>query len=70
MTQSLENIEEVDFVVLVNEEEQYSLWRAKQDIPEGWRATGNPGSRQACLDHISQVWTDMRPKSLRQKMDA
>jgi len=58
-----------EYVVLVNEEEQYSLWPASKEIPRGWSATGTRGSRQVCLDWIEQVWTDMRPKSLRDAMD-
>lgn len=59
-----------DFLVVVNHEEQYSLWPAFKDIPSGWTATGTRGTRKVCLDWIEQVWTDMRPKSLRQAMDA
>ncbi|GAB6041500.1 MbtH family protein [Endothiovibrio diazotrophicus] len=50
--------------VLVNHEEQYCLWPAEKAIPAGWSETFN-GPRQACLDHIEAVWTDMRPKSVR-----
>jgi MbtH protein len=51
--------------VVVNDEEQYSIWRADQDPPAGWRATGFSGSSQECLDHIEAVWVDMRPRSAR-----
>ena len=53
----------------VNDEEQYSIWLADKPIPEGWCADGTSGTRHECLDHIERVWTDMRPKSLRERMD-
>ena len=55
--------------VVVNDEEQYSVWPDGRDIPAGWRATGFAGARQACLDHIDTVWTDMRPRSQRLRQD-
>ncbi|MFE1174092.1 MbtH family protein [Streptomyces sp. NPDC058773] len=58
------------YLVVVNHEEQYSVWFADREIPAGWRAEGTTGSRDACLDHIERVWTDMRPLSLRQRMTA
>ncbi|MEU0900276.1 MbtH family NRPS accessory protein [Streptomyces massasporeus] len=54
--------------VVVNHEEQYSIWAAGRDLPDGWTATGFEGPKQACLDHIDEVWTDMRPLSLRRRM--
>lgn len=59
-----QKVEEIMRVV-VNHEEQYSIWWADREPPEGWRPTGFEGSRQECLDHIEKVWTDMRPLSLR-----
>lgn len=56
--------------VVINEEEQYSIWPEYKDIPQGWRAAGKNGSKQECLDYIKEVWTDMRPLSLRRHMDA
>jgi MbtH protein len=56
------------YAVVVNHEEQYSIWLAGADIPAGWQAEGTTGTRQQCLDHIDQVWTDMRPLSLRLAM--
>ncbi|WP_327091143.1 MbtH family NRPS accessory protein [Nonomuraea sp. NBC_01738] len=53
------------WLVVLNDEEQYSLWSAASPLPAGWRPTGFEGDRQACLDHIDQVWTDMRPKRVR-----
>lgn len=57
------------FCVVLNDEEQYSIWSADRSLPAGWRAEGTTGTRQECLDRISEVWTDMRPLSLRQHMD-
>jgi len=51
-----------------NDEEQYSIWEQDRPIPAGWLATGVSGSREKCLEHIDQVWTDMRPRSLRVAM--
>ncbi|HYH79205.1 MAG TPA: MbtH family NRPS accessory protein [Longimicrobium sp.] len=53
------------YVVLVNHEEQYSIWLADKEIPLGWSAVGTPGSREECLAYVKEVWTDMRPLSLR-----
>ncbi|MFI5783171.1 MbtH family protein [Nocardia sp. NPDC051570] len=56
------------WVVVVNDEEQYSIWFANRDIPAGWRSVEVEGSKDECLSHIERVWTDMRPKSLREKL--
>jgi MbtH protein len=56
------------YTVLVNDEEQYSLWLADLQIPAGWRAAGKTGTKQECLDYVRAVWTDMRPLSLRRAM--
>jgi MbtH protein len=58
------------YVVVVNHEEQYSIWPDWKEIPLGWRACGKSGPKQECLAYIEEVWTDMRPLSLRRKMDA
>jgi uncharacterized protein YbdZ (MbtH family)/MFS family permease len=58
-------MDDARYQVVVNHEEQYSIWRADQDPPAGWRVEGTSGSRQECLDHIDRVWTDMRPLSAR-----
>jgi MbtH protein len=55
------------YVVLVNHEEQYSLWLADRDIPRGWTAVGEPGSREACLEYVKEVWADITPLSLRRR---
>jgi uncharacterized protein YbdZ (MbtH family) len=56
--------------VVVNSEEQYSIWPADREPPSGWQPDGVEGTRDACLDHIATVWTDMRPKGLREWMEA
>jgi MbtH protein len=53
--------------VVVNDEDQYSLWPGNTQLPAGWRAEGFTGTRQECLDHIDEVWTDMRPRSARER---
>ncbi|MEY2565071.1 MAG: MbtH protein [Verrucomicrobiota bacterium] len=57
------------FVVVVNDEEQYSIWPADREKPNGWRDAGKSGPKEECLAFIKDVWTDMRPLSLRKKMD-
>lgn len=56
------------FNVVVNHEEQYSIWPADRELPLGWKEAGKSGTKQECLDYIEKVWTDMRPLSLRKKM--
>ncbi|QNM96590.1 MbtH family protein [Chitinimonas koreensis] len=56
------------YQVVVNEEEQYSIWPADKEIPLGWRAVGEQGEKESCLAYIKDVWTDMRPLSLRRQM--
>lgn len=56
------------YAVVINGEERYSIWRADREPPNGWTRTGFTGTREACLAHIDEVWTDMRPKSLRERM--
>ncbi|WP_336206815.1 MbtH family protein [Nonomuraea sp. LPB2021202275-12-8] len=56
------------YKVVVNDEEQYSIWFADRPLPQGWREAGFEGDKQSCLDHVEQVWTDMRPRSLREAM--
>ena len=57
------------YTVVVNHEEQYSIWLADQEVPAGWREVGHTGSKDSCLQHITEVWTDMRPLSVRRQMD-
>ncbi len=58
------------FRVVVNDEEQYSIWPLDKEIPAGWRDEGTSGPKADCTRHIEEVWTDMRPLSLRREMDA
>jgi len=55
--------------VVVNHEEQYSIWPEGREIPKGWRHGGKTGTKGECLAHIKEVWTDMRPLSLRKRME-
>ncbi len=57
-------------VVVKNNEDQYSIWREGRKIPDGWEAAGPSGSKEVCLDYIEEVWTDMRPRSLRESQSA
>jgi uncharacterized protein YbdZ (MbtH family) len=68
MTNPFEN-EDGEYIVLVNHEEQYSLWPSFREIPAGWTAVGPRGKRKECLDWIEETWKDMRPKSLRDAME-
>ena len=61
--------DDATFLVLVNHEEQYSIWPDYKPVPGGWRTASFSGNKQACLDHIERVWTDMRPLSLRRFME-
>ena len=57
---------EPEYQVVVNQEEQYSIWPADRlPLPDGWRAAGVQASKERCLEHIRRVWTDQRPLSLR-----
>jgi MbtH protein len=60
-----ENEDATVYRVLVNHEEQYSIWPAPKAIPAGWRDTGKSGPKRECLAYVDEVWTDMRPLSLR-----
>jgi uncharacterized protein YbdZ (MbtH family) len=57
------------YKVVVNHEEQYSIWPANKENPLGWRDVGKVGPKDECLAYIKEVWTDMRPLSLRRKME-
>ncbi len=68
MTNPFED-ENGEYLVLVNDEAQYSLWPAFREVPAGWKAVGPRGNRKECLDYIDETWTDMRPKSLVEQME-
>ena len=59
-----------EYVVLMNGEEQYSLWLADLEVPKGWQQVFARNNKKACLDYVKEVWTDMRPLSLRKAMAA
>lgn len=62
--------DDIHFHVVVNDEEQYSIWPDYKAVPDGWRTVGVSGPKQVCLDYIEKTWTDMRPLSLRRQMEA
>jgi MbtH protein len=64
-----EEDDQTTYKVVINHEEQYSIWPADRENPLGWHDVGKSGTKQECLDHIEEVWTDMRPLSLRKKME-
>jgi len=59
---------DIRYYVVLNDEEQYSIWRADRNPPLGWRSVGKQGNKAECLAYINEVWTDMRPLSLRRQM--
>lgn len=61
--------DQTQYVVVVNHEEQYSIWPVDRELPLGWKDAGKRGLKKDCLDYIEEVWTDMRPLSLRKKME-
>jgi MbtH protein len=64
-----ESTAEETYTVVRNHEEQYSIWLADRELPAGWEAMGKTGSKDECLAYIEEVWTDMRPLSLRRWME-
>jgi MbtH protein len=56
------------YEAVVNHEEQYSIWPAHREKPMGWKGAGKTGTKAECLQYIGEIWTDMRPLSLRKKM--
>ena len=57
------------YKVVMNHEEQYSIWLADREPPAGWREVGARGRKDECLAYVDEVWTDMRPLSLRRQME-
>jgi len=57
------------YKVVVNHEEQYSIWPTERENPLGWKDVGKSGLKDECLAYIKEVWTDMRPLSLRKQME-
>lgn len=64
-----EDDDDRQYRVVINHEEQYSIWPVDREVPRGWNEVGKSGTKQECLDYIEEVWTDMRPLSLRKKME-
>jgi MbtH protein len=64
-----EEEDDVIYRVIINHEEQYSIWPSYKENPAGWKDGGKTGNKQECLDYIQEVWTDMRPLSLRKQME-
>jgi MbtH protein len=62
--------DDVRYQVLRNDEDQYSLWPADLEVPAGWYQVGKEGTKDECSAYVDEVWTDMRPRSLRERMDA
>ncbi len=62
--------ESAQFLVLVNDENQHSLWPVFADVPGGWRIVFGPGDRVSAVNYVEESWTDMRPKSLADAMAA
>ena len=56
---------DTEFTVVINDQEQYSIWPACRPVPAGWQTVGVTGNKSDCLAHINDVWTDQRPKRLR-----
>jgi MbtH protein len=69
MSTSDEREDTTVYKVVVNHEEQYSIWPADRENALGWKDAGKTGSKDECLAHIKEVWTDMRPLSLRRAME-
>ena len=61
--------EAMSYLVVFNLEEQFSIWPTEKQIPLGWSPAGKRGSKDECLAYINTVWTDMRPLSLRKRME-
>jgi MbtH protein len=53
------------YEVVINLEDQYSIWNQRKEIPYGWKKVGKSGTKDECLSYIKEIWIDMRPKSLK-----
>ena len=67
---AFEDDDEGIYLVLVNDEEQRSIWPERRPVPDGWRSTSFRGSKAECVGHVDETWSDLRPLSLRQEMEA
>lgn len=68
MNRDADEEDPAQYRVVVNQEEQYSIWPVDLSIPAGWREVGVSGSKSECLAYIARVWTDLTPLSVRKKM--
>src|SRR5262245_2196757 len=66
---AINNDDKLEYLVVVNSEEQYSIWPSGRAIPAGWSPVGEAAPKVKCLEHIERIWTDMRPRSLREIME-
>ena len=64
----MDDNEEARFLVVVNHEDQHSIWPAHRELPPGWQQVGSAGSRAECLRYVAEHWTDLRPRSLREHL--
>jgi len=64
-----EHTDNTIYKVVINHEDQYSIWPVERENPSGWREAGKSGTKAECLAYIKEVWTDMRPLSLRKQME-
>ncbi|HEX9965649.1 MAG TPA: MbtH family NRPS accessory protein [Allosphingosinicella sp.] len=69
MESSADDEDQTIYKVVVNHQEQYSIWPADRENPAGWNDAGKSGTREECMTYIQEVWTDMRPRSLREAME-
>jgi MbtH protein len=67
---AFEEEDKANYRVVVNHEEQYSIWPIDREPPLGWKLAAKTGTKKECLDYIGEVWTDMRPLTLRKQMEA
>jgi MbtH protein len=68
MTDSGETEDIRAWQVVVNDEEQYSVWPFGREVPAGWQATGASGTKEECLQHIGEIWMDITPRSVRERL--
>ena len=69
MSESLFDDESIPFVIIINEQQQHSIWQETLTVPAGWSPIQEPMSRQKCMNWLERNWTDLRPQSLRQKQE-
>jgi MbtH protein len=65
-----DDADSLTYIVVRNDEEQFSIWAADRELPPGWQPEGTSGPQSECLARIDEIWTDMRPRSLREAMES